>query len=1075
MDTIESLRCTICGSHHLTKVNENEYRCDNCDSIINKQKAEDYEKIFRKLTQEGKQFDIENIRRLIDKSLEGHINRQNLIKYCSDLLRYLPDDITSNFYIKFINRKTDPDAYIEYFNTIKKEASITEFNKIKDMIIETVQKREEKAVRDVFKKFYDNKYDEEITKSLKRREIEIELFSNIRRDVFICHSSYDRKIVDEVLKVLEDDGNTCWVSFRNIPRDSDNYWKNIEDAIKSCDIFLCVSSQYTNQSEDCRKEVEIASSLEKKKRIEYKIDDSRDITLFRNFFTGQWITSINDLPERVYEIKFKEKKLIKEALKFLNDGKYIEAKEKYLEVKEYSDDSSIDDQINLCSGLISAVDLMKEDMYQEAKAKLLVIDNIQYTKDLLDVCNQKLKVNQVIKEEVKVINTDGINEESLEKRAYVFLEDKNWKKADEYAEKMLDLNAKSPTGYIIKLLVSYKLKSVDELSSATVASFSDNKDYKKAISYSSGELKKRLIEINYKNNYEKGIIYFNNIKKASDYKIAATLFKNANDYKDAKDYYNKCLTLEKEYVLKEKYDYALKQKSEGKINLLKDIIDYKDSKKIIELEVNNIYKDICSQPLENRLNKLYDFKRKYGHFKNVDSKIEETEKEILENKYLEVCSSDINIRYDKLKEFQKENGDYKDIDKKIEEAARDKEEYDYNIACNAKANKLDLLNNFKNVYGDYKDINKEIEKAKNEQIEAEYKKACLSSITTRVDRLLNFKKSYGNYKDIDKKIIDAKEEFKEYKYQSLASLTGEEKLHKLTEFKNQFGSYKDIDKQIKIYLSKKRKKKFALGFVKILGILMILALLAFDCLLSIQLCALLNPRFELDNFIWLYNPLVTIGVWFLIQLIVYLISKNIKIKTIRILMTILPIIFGLFRISLIVAAFIYRNEISFVCIVFYLAACLTNILPYVMQILVRKVYQKTYTYKITKLLKIYISYIFIFAIMVFDIWVTISLRLKNEGVYRWLLLPLIAFGLWFIILCITVTADKSMFISTGDNHIISKSILILIPIIGIIRGLLIVTGSYLLTDNFIFYPELGQFIINGIVFVVMFSAFGFDS
>ena len=39
MDTIESLRCTICGSHHLTKVNENEYHCDNCDSIINKQKA----------------------------------------------------------------------------------------------------------------------------------------------------------------------------------------------------------------------------------------------------------------------------------------------------------------------------------------------------------------------------------------------------------------------------------------------------------------------------------------------------------------------------------------------------------------------------------------------------------------------------------------------------------------------------------------------------------------------------------------------------------------------------------------------------------------------------------------------------------------------------------------------------------------------------------------------------------------------------------------------------------------------------------------------------------------------------
>ena len=51
------------------------------------------------------------------------------------------------------------------------------------------------------------------------------------------------------------------------------------------------------------------------------------------------------------------------------------------------------------------------------------------------------------------------------------------------------------------------------------------------------------------------------------------------------------------------------------------------------------------------------------------------------------------------------------------------------------------------------------------------------------------------------------------------------------------------------------------------------------------------------------------------------------------------------------------------------------------------------------------------------------------------------------------------------------AILILIPIIGIIRGLLIVTGSYLLTDNFIFYPELGQFVINGIIF---YGIFRFD-
>ena len=168
-------------------------------------------------------------------------------------------------------------------------------------------------------------YNKDIDKALIKRQEEIELFSDIRRDIFICHSSTDINKVNEILKKLEEDGNTCWISSRNIPWDSDNYWLNIEKAIKSCDIFLCINSINTMQSNDCRREVEIARNLNKK-RIEYKLDDAKDITLFKKFFTGQWITNTNDLLEKVYDLKNKEDKLLNKIKDLIDNNKLDEAK-----------------------------------------------------------------------------------------------------------------------------------------------------------------------------------------------------------------------------------------------------------------------------------------------------------------------------------------------------------------------------------------------------------------------------------------------------------------------------------------------------------------------------------------------------------------------------------------------------------------------------------------------------------------------------------------------------------------------------------------------------------------------------
>ncbi len=398
MDEAKNIVCTICGSYHLTKVSEIEYQCDHCGSIIRKEKAENLGKKLQELLEEGKVIDINNLRILVKKSLEGHIDRDSLIKYSNEILRILPEDVLSMFYIKFAYRDTKPLDYENYLLTLTNNATKTEINEIINLIISNVKLREKEIVYKVSNFFYGNDYDEAIEKSLLQRTKEIELFSDIKRDIFICWQSKDKDKAIEVLNALENDGYTCWISLRNIPWDTDNYWSNITKAIKSCDIFLCISSINTIQSRDCVKEVEIASSLNKKKRIEYKIDDSKDITLFKAFFTGQWITNIDDLLLKVYELKNKENKLKNNAIQFLENKDYKKARELFDELKSLSDDEEIDRYINVISTIESALRLMNTNMYTEARMKLIQINDIRYTKDLLDECTINIKSDDGEKE-----------------------------------------------------------------------------------------------------------------------------------------------------------------------------------------------------------------------------------------------------------------------------------------------------------------------------------------------------------------------------------------------------------------------------------------------------------------------------------------------------------------------------------------------------------------------------------------------------------------------------------------------------------------------------------------------------
>lgn len=97
--------------------------------------------------------------------------------------------------------------------------------------------------------------------------------------------------------------------------------------------------------------------------------------------------------------------------------------------------------------------------------------------------------------------------ESLLKRANMFLEDEEFQRADEYAERILDIDPECAQAYLIKLCCDFKVKNSASLGNLKQP-FTENNNYKKIIRFGDSALKKELkgyvtkAEENKKNEHE---------------------------------------------------------------------------------------------------------------------------------------------------------------------------------------------------------------------------------------------------------------------------------------------------------------------------------------------------------------------------------------------------------------------------------------------------------------------------------------------------------------------------------------------------------------------------------------------
>ncbi len=153
-------------------------------------------------------------------------------------------------------------------------------------------------------------------------------------------------------------------------------------------------------------------------------------------------------------------------------------------------------------------------------------------------------------------NASNVNTAPLLKRAFMFLEDREWESADEYCEKVLDIDPENAEAYLGKLLAGFEISTKGELINLDEP-FDDDMDYRKIIRFGDENLCEELKnynrhirernELNRKNEiYGAACNLMDSAKGEMEYRRAATKFGEVIDFKEAKTKKEKCLELAEE-------------------------------------------------------------------------------------------------------------------------------------------------------------------------------------------------------------------------------------------------------------------------------------------------------------------------------------------------------------------------------------------------------------------------------------------------------------------------------------------------------------------------------------------------
>lgn len=192
-----------------------------------------------------------------------------------------------------------------------------------------------------------------------------------------------------------------------------------------------------------------------------------------------------------------------------------------------------------CYKDMSPYDMPEEFTYLQAQD----MGKIGFLQDLVRGVKKVLAASApALQTQERAVQTAGEKAKPLLERAYIFLEDGNWKKANQYAEKVLDLEPKNTDAYLCKFLAAGEYLSFDRLQAETSEL---NKvvpldaDFFNAVEFANEKQKAQLdafLELRTEAQYQNACRDLEQCK----YEKARFTFDLLGDYKDAADKANEC-------------------------------------------------------------------------------------------------------------------------------------------------------------------------------------------------------------------------------------------------------------------------------------------------------------------------------------------------------------------------------------------------------------------------------------------------------------------------------------------------------------------------------------------------------
>lgn len=153
---------------------------------------------------------------------------------------------------------------------------------------------------------------------------------------------------------------------------------------------------------------------------------------------------------------------------------------------------------------------------------------------------------------VETVVAGSANTAALLRRVFLFLEDGNWREADEYCEKVLDQEPECGEAYLGKLMAEFQIRSREQMPDCP-KSFEGSSNYQKILRFGSSalveEVRRALDYVQSRNEqqrkqrlYDQAVSSMTEADTERAYQHSAELFRNISGFRDAEELEKSCLS-----------------------------------------------------------------------------------------------------------------------------------------------------------------------------------------------------------------------------------------------------------------------------------------------------------------------------------------------------------------------------------------------------------------------------------------------------------------------------------------------------------------------------------------------------